>query len=432
MKALSKTASNICVAIALTCLLSPTPLWGAIDVWLKFDSAWETNLDTAAANAGVASFSAVERGVIENNILTEVQAMYSNFNVNFVSGATNPFAGNREIVDFGALTATPGLLGSAQIDSFNVFTNQTANVFSHNFGLIIESAEARALQISEISTGLSGTAAHELGHSLGLEHQYAYGTSGVTPATYSNTNDLQNVHIMATGPTGLSEIQRETVRSFSDWSNLRLEYAGRTVFGGDKALDSSPLSVFDGLGAFDAGDTSATAADITSDFAASALTDMDAVMIFEDIDSTNTDTDFYSFSVTQASLLTAEVLSSGTFLSQMDSVLTLYGTDGSTVLFSNDDTHFTGNTFLGGAFRSRNSFFVNVSLPAAGTYYLKVNPFSAETIGDAYALTIGISPDLSIIPEPVTGILLSFLFFAGQAFARQRRRASAPLRQLAL
>ena len=98
-------------------------------------------------------------------------------------------------------------------------------MFAANFGGFIESNEPRSQQIQEIATSLAGTGVHELGHSLGLRHHAAYGTPGITPSNYNNTQGLQNAHYLATGSTGLNEIERESTRTFSTWSNVLLEAA---------------------------------------------------------------------------------------------------------------------------------------------------------------------------------------------------------------
>ena len=147
-------ASRLTVSTALI-LLASSPVLKAADVWLDFTD-FQAQLNGATTSAGVANFTPAETATIEANILADFQSIYSAYTLTFFTGA-DP-GGTRERVNFGAVSGSPGSLGSAPLDFGNVSVG-TQSVFSANFGSYIESFEPRAQQISEISTSLAGTGA---------------------------------------------------------------------------------------------------------------------------------------------------------------------------------------------------------------------------------------------------------------------------------
>jgi subtilisin-like proprotein convertase family protein len=82
----------------------------------------------------------------------------------------------------------------------------------------------------------------------------------------------------------------------------------------------------------------------------------------------NGDVDYYSFTGSAGDRVYAAVVASASASGTNDSQLTLLGTDGTTVVEFDDDN---------GSFGSLSSSIAGATLTAAGTYYLKVNHFSA-------------------------------------------------------
>jgi hypothetical protein len=99
----------------------------------------------------------------------------------------------------------------------------------------------------------------------------------------------------------------------------------------------------------------------------------------------------------------------------MDTYLTLYGPDGSTLAY-NDDIWYSGNTFNGGAPYSPDSLLLNWILPEDGTYCLRVKDFSTDT--GSYELFVTL--DDYAVPEP--GSLLLAAGCAALAAVRVGRR----------
>lgn len=249
--------TSVALAIALASIA--TQAYASSNVWVQFGAAFETELDAATAGAGVSDFSAGEITTLETLILSEFDRVYADYNITF---HTEDPGGTREIVNFGASGSTS--LGVAPLDFGNLSApGSTARVFTGNFGFFIESFDARATQINEIGTALAGTGAHELLHSMGVSHHSAYSDPGITAANYANTGGLQNQYIIATGPTGLSETERETQRVLSPWSRVILDVAGGvTVFGpiGTSVVNNP---VINELESGDAGATTGTAQALT-------------------------------------------------------------------------------------------------------------------------------------------------------------------------
>lgn len=378
--------------------------FGGINVFLDFNANWITELDQAAGDAGVASFTTAERTQIQSNILSQLQTNYSGYQITF--STTDP-GGTRDRLDFGVSeTGNVGVLGFAPLQIGNYDTGDVISVLPRNFSFFIEGGDARATQITEISRGFSGTAAHELGHSLGLMHHQAYANPGITPANYANTGGLQNQHIMATGPTGITEAQREVPRTFNRWERAMFDITGGTIFGGDSIVNNPIIEVNE---AGDAGGTIATATAIS--FSAGETSGYQLSLRRGDLD-TSSDVDIYKFTAAQAGSFTAELFSTNLFAGSFNAMLRLYDIDGTTLLASNDDIRYSGNAFNSGTLQEVDPFLLNIPIAGLGTYYLQVSPVAGNAAGDDYELLV------AMIPEPGSFVLLVGLL----PFLMRRRR----------
>ena len=381
----------------LLMLILISPSISAVTVFLDFDAQWQANLASVAAVAGLPAFDAAETAIIENAIQAEFSSQLGQFDVQL---STADPGGFRERVHFGALTSSATQLGSSMVDFRNLGFS-TASVFSANFGFILEAGDDRATQIAELSTALAGTGLHELGHSFGLRHHHAYGDPSITPGMYADTQGIQNRHLMGTGPTGITEEQREQSRSYSQWSKVIME----------AAIDLTPQPIPLQLETVDAGDTPATA--LLLDLSSRDISQTDAGLIFATLAS-EMDVDLFAFDVATPARLTAEIWSNAltAFVDDFDSELTLLAPDGVSILAVNDQIRYGGNTFDAGPVVESDSMLLNIPLNTPGRYYLQVSsngPVTDPDGGGLYQMLLGLGTP---VPEPAAVISLPWLLMA--------------------
>ena len=87
----------------------------------------------------------------------------------------------------------------------------------------------------------------------------------------------------------------------------------------------------------------------------------------------NGDIDFYSFTANAGDRVYAAAMTSGSAGSSTDSQLTLLASDGTTVIEFDDDN---------GSFAGLSSSIAGAVIPTTGTYFLKVNDFTAGTTSE--------------------------------------------------
>jgi hypothetical protein len=382
---------------------------------------WIDNLDSITATAGIAAFTGIERAMMEAEIKSQLAAMFGAFNVTFNTTS----AGSHERINFGAYSATAGSLGVAPLDFMNLFTHGnsesgSARVFTNNFGFFIEPADSRNTILSELATAIAGTGAHELSHALGTNHHHAYGNASINPASYSNTGGVQNTSIQATGTTGLDEEGRERPRTFSQWSNLMLEAAGggntALRFAGGTPLATTVLPEVDSFSGADVGDSPAAATPLMLTFL--PISGLHAANTVSSLGN-DSDVDVYEFNVLGPSKLLADVWSTSRYGDDFNSLLRLLDTDGTTVLAFNDNTTYAGNAYNNGAFQSFDSNLLNISLPAAGTYFLEVSSAGnfAGAPGGLYNLVFGVAT----IPEARAWLMMGLACVAAGMIHAIRR-----------
>jgi ethanolamine utilization microcompartment shell protein EutS len=390
---------------------------------------WVDELDKLAIAAGVTPFTPAERTGIETDIMTQLSTIYTGYLITFSTVApASPF----DTLDFGKTSVGFSSLGIAPRDPANTASSQTGGIAPANFGFVLDEFSGtmmRSTQLSQISTALAGTGAHELLHSFGPAHHAAYSDPMITPATYGATGGLQNKYIMATGPTGLTELGREMLRSLSPWEKAMLDITGGAagfIGGANLKAVSTPiiLDVSEETPGVDAGDTLITAKPMMLSPGESSG------MLIGFVAGTPDgppgpggfmfDTDMWKISLPSAGLLTAEVFSTEIFGSfGYDTTLTLLDFMGSPLAF-NDDVKYSGDMFDTGPTSQTDPFLLNIPIVMAGDYFLKLSPKFGGDVGmsDGYWLTAGFSP----VPEP--GSVLLVLLTATPLMGRRRAKGN--------
>ena len=468
----SRLLFSITSLLLVATLISPVSGQG-VDVWVDFTSDfhngsggaangtadWIDELNEATTAAGVANFTAAERQTIQNGVFADLNTVYAGTNVNFVA---NQPAGLHDVIVLGASNQGINSNGVAGSDIFNRRTvgydasndpGPNARVFTGNFDNLIESGRNRADTVTQFSTAVGGTAAHELGHTYGLFHHFVYSNDGIAPRfnNLNNTGGLQNAHVIGTGVTGITENIREAgVRTFSPFSQVMLDVAGGSSFFAGRAaandLQNTPLvdnPVFSDaseIGGLDFGGTIATARDLNvNQLPTGTLSGKRISFIEADLDGAS-DTDLYSFTTTTDAIFSSHVFSQvlGLGNDRFDTTLTLFddqlnALDGG----SSDDLQWLQNSIdVNESFSSGNggttfqdAFLFNIELDP-GTYYLQVAPATTGIpngdlsiqSGDVYALVTSLELTSVPVPEPSSAALLAL---SGVALLCRRRRQVA-------
>lgn len=387
---------------------------------------WVDELGKLAVSTGVTPFTPAERTVIETDIMMQLSTIYSGYLVSFSTVAPGaPY----DTLNFGKSSFGFSSLGTAPRDPANTASSQVAEIAPANFTSILDEftgLSMRPAQISQIATALAGTGAHELLHSFGPAHHAAYSDPTITPATYGATGGVQNAYIMATGPTGLTEAGREVLRTLSPWEKAMLDITGGAagfIAGTNLSVVASPiiLDVSEEAPGVDAGDMLLTAKPMT--LAAGATSGMLLGLVAGTPDdppgppSFMADIDMWKIGLPGPGLLTAEIFSTEIFGSfGYDTTLELFNSLGMPMAF-NDDVMYAGDVYGMGATAQTDPFLLNIPIPSAGFYYLKVAPKFGFDVGmsDGYWLAAGFTG----VPEPSSALLV--IGTLALAAARRRR-----------
>jgi len=414
-------ATKVTALVLILCAMS-APVRGG-EVFLDYTNfgARMTELTSAA---GITAFDAGELATIRAGIKSGLENSYQGF-TGFTFTESLP-AGAHPTINFG-LSAGAGSLGVADhIDFLNLAPNDTARVFSGNFGFIVDEFSGsvnRAEQISQLTAALTGTAAHEFGHNLGLRHHDAYGNL-VFDGTPIGTGGLQNQSIMATGSTGLNEAGRETVRDFSLNSVAKLAYAAGS-------LATNPTAITE---AVDAGATLASAFSLTLEdklpegiltargFAATRFAEVVVGSL-----SSAADVDIYELFLPQNfdlswSEITVDVNNdypSGSSMTNANTFIELIDSMGN-IIAADDASRYSSTTF--GSGNSGDGFdpaIFRVPVTNGERYFVRVSS-EANGFGD-YQLLVH-ADGMTTIPEPSSLAACSVGLVAFLAYRRRKQR----------
>lgn len=396
------------VTIAILLVTGARRSQAGVTVFLDY-AGFTARLSELASAAGISSFSATEEAQIRSGIQSALETAYSGFDISFTNSVPT---GAYETVNFG-LTNSNGEFGAADaVDLRNQNAANVASVFTSNFDSVIENFEPRATQISELTGALAGTAQHQLGATVGgLMERDAYSDINYTGAGITTAGE-QNTRIMASERTGLSEEGLESARSFSDLSLVKLAY-------GNSLLTGGPATIAEQSGANDSAATAQLLA-----LTQLSVAPLSSAYVLGSLASSD-DVDFYAFDATAGSTVSASILSDKLLSDDVDTVITIYDSDGTTVLATADDLRYNGNVLGQQAKRSKDGALFRVFLPSDGRYYLSVDSYlqnGAKATGN-YELVLFTSS----VPEPSALALLacSALGFGARQWRRRRQARRA-------
>ena len=317
---------------------------------------------------------------------------------------------------------------------------QVAEIFPQSFDDIVDEwagsiADSRPAMIMELGIALAGTAAHELGHTFGLSHWDSYGLPSVGPAGFGammgeyiifDTMGFQNGSIMATGKTGISELEREMMRDLSRYSKAKLEIAT------DSSVTPEPLTMMPFSHTDEVATPHTTMMDaqplVGTSLPISGLSVVNVhAASLGDLMGTGTDTDYYEFTTEgpMKGLVTVEVLSTEVYADAVETTLKILD-DMGMELFASDDFSFGGGA---GTPPPPNMIFstlapidgitdgdeddplvMNMELDP-GTYFVevKIDPdgtHSADPMSATLFYDLLITSETALVPEPSTGVLV--------------------------
>lgn len=420
---MNRTISHCLLICALVTSVGASSAKADIDVLLDYTN-FESGLDAITLNLGVASFNSDEISQIQSGIQSRLENVYAGYNIGF--STTTP-GGVHETITFGETDGSNGIIfGEAdRIDYRNVFKDDVARVYTQSFAdadFFFGSLSSRSRLMDDVSTVIAGTAAHELGHNLGLQHHDPYGSVEFTGGEVNgfigvgSTGGLQNQHIMATGSTGLNEAGRLQSRTLSDLSHAKLEFADGIV---DNVLASTLEVTTDH-------DTIATAQQLSFQAFENGLTRYnDGANVIGNIGASGEE-DLYSFVANAGDRIAVNILSEVIFANDLDSVLSLYDANGN-LIGIHDDIQYDSDEIINGFVNSQGQYvyqtldamILNYELSAAGTYFIGVRAFSTDDLGD-YEMFIARSG--AAVPEPTTFSAVCIICTVGWLIRRRRQR----------
>jgi hypothetical protein len=226
-----KNTRFLATSLLIGLLLSAAPAWAGHVVWIDYSAF---NLDAWPEVNGNKPPKSTDLEAIKKLVFANVTQDYATFDVTFTT--VKPSNGRFTRVSVLG-TNSPGKFGCESpvcceqgnctgIGSWDDVTESGVEVYAGSFSNNSESTGANATT-TRLARGIGGTASHELGHVLGLEHCNAADDSitlGCENA--SDTTGDKNVlwHLMASGASwGLSHDQQVTRdRFFSVHSERRI------------------------------------------------------------------------------------------------------------------------------------------------------------------------------------------------------------------
>jgi hypothetical protein len=331
----------------------------------------------------IPQLSVAELNQVKAGILSKLQAAFAGLTINFT--ATAPNDTRYEVIKFGRLSqSVPGALtsrlGQSTFDWLNSNEVSTGFVFpdliTSPFDLTPPPAGtafdninlanlSRADQLRYLQNVLSFYAAQEIGRGMGLSTADAYGYSQITNLNADNTGGVQFIDFMLGDPAlgfDTSVFNGDPTFTFSPLAKAKLQY-GRWL--ANPNLVPVPEVTT-------AHSTTATAQPIT--FTNSMTGSLKVSLVKGASIGTAGQKDLYRVTVGAGDLITAQTFSTGVYGAPIDTVVRLYGPDGTTLLAESDNTLLGINSIgqAGTTTVDTDSLILNYKAPNAGNYYIEV------------------------------------------------------------
>ena len=341
-------------------------------------------------------FSTFQRDQVQSRM----EVHYNAFDFAFTQADPGPGAGPFSTIFF---NDGPQFGIADDLDFRNINRGDNATVQISGNGL----SEAQEVTLA------ANVASHELGHLQGLRHGDSFGPigSGIDPGTVNRGDylpaydgpaeaDETRFHLMETDDVFL---EADADQFFSERSAVRLSFNERGTVSDEVATPHGDAATAQPL----------TLPTISVPNTLGAGADNAGLQFFADAEvvtatlGSASEEDWYSFIADAGDLFNFETISNSTdrIADDFDTQLTLYDADGISQLMFNDDE-----------FETRDSILLDAVIPAAGTYFVRVNGFSGtggyELFGHRFR---------AVVPEPTSLAVLAVL---GLAAGRRRGRES--------
>lgn len=341
-----------------------------------------------------------------------------------ISGLTYVFEANDDGATVTNFTNSPfGSLGvRADVRIGGKTLDGPSNVLAYNYGpnhadMVIDTGDTFFTDTSSSSLRLRNVVAHEHGHGLGMAHvDPSVGKTLMEPFVSTAYNGPQFHDILVAQRAYGDALEKSNAGLGNDTAALATSLGASIAVGQSRTIGTS------------AGGPKTNMAN-NNNVVAFAATD------FISIDS-STDTDFYSFTTLTPGKLTVLLEALGitydarpqgnntAFLfnarNRIDLSLTLFDTNGSTILLSVNATGLGGDETL------------SFDLLTAGTYFVRVNGTANPDTTTLDTQFYGLTVSLAAIPEPATIALIGVVGLGGLGYWKRRQRQHAAQMNAAL